>query len=47
MATALYQYFGILTCIECGEAMLYSLFFGFVGGVALTILAVAIYRDRN
>ena len=47
MGTALAQYFGMLTIMDCTADMIYAAFAGFVGGVLLTAVINMIINDTK
>ncbi len=47
MGTALSQYFGILTMIDCSTDIIYASLTGFVGGVLLTAVINMIRNDMK
>ena len=47
MGTALAQYFGILTAMDCGNDIVYGALSGFIGGALLTALLNMILNDMK
>ena len=47
MGTALQQYFGILTAMDCSTDIIYAALSGFIGGVLLTALINMILNDMK
>ena len=46
MGTALYQYFGILTAMDCSTDIIFASLSGFVGGVLLTLVINLLINDQ-
>lgn len=47
MGTALAQYFGMLTIMDCSNDIIYAALSGFVGGVLLTMVINMIINDMK
>ena len=45
MGTALAQYFGMLTIMDCSNNIIYASLFGFVGGVLLAMVINLLIND--
>lgn len=45
MGTALAQYFGMLTIMDCSNDIIYAAISGFVGGVLLTLVTIWLKND--